>query len=658
MKKRRILLKLFVFFAFFICILFTFLYFFVKLSPKLDLKKTNNIILYDKNNNVFFKGNGSKEWIALDLIDKDLINATISIEDKRFYSHNGFDYIRIIKSMYNNVKSNDIVEGASTISQQYARNLYLDFDRNWSRKIKEAWLAFKLEINYSKDDILEGYLNTINYGNGVMGIQNAARYYFNKSAEDLSLAESAMLAGIPGYPQEYSPINNEKKAKQRQRIILDSMVKNGYISKKEADAAYKVKLTYSGVKDNLNLSTLMYYKDAVLSELESLKIIPNDYLETKSLKIYTNLDLDAQSSIENAVKSNIDEKQKIEVSSLMVENSTGKIIALAGGKNYEKSQYNRVLSSKRQVGSTMKPFLYYAALENGFTASSTFLSEPTTFNLGNNQTYSPSNFGNIYPNSNIPLTLALAYSDNIYSIKTHLFLGEDAMINVAKRAGITTKLDSNVSLPLGTTELNMIEFMNAYSTLANEGIKNELYLIKKVVGENGNTIYKHKDHSKKVLNSSYTYILSELLNNCYDNTLSDYTAPTCLSIKPKLTKKYAIKTGSTNTDSWITGYNKSYTLGVWVGYDSNKELSRSELKYSKNIWADTIEAYLRDKEDAWYKKPDDVIPVLVNPLNGKLATSSSPRKKFIYYLKGTEPTLHDGEEEEKEDSNEKKIKSN
>lgn len=656
MKKRRILLKLFVFFVFFICILFTFLYFFIKLSPKLDLKKTNNIVLYDKDNNIFFKGNGSKEWITLDLIDEDLINATISIEDKRFYSHNGFDYIRIMKSMYNNVRSNDIVEGASTISQQYARNLYLDFDRNWSRKIKEAWLAFKLEINYSKDEILEGYLNTINYGNGVMGIQNAARYYFDKSAEDLSLAESSMLAGIPGYPQEYSPINNEKNAKKRQRVILDSMVTNGYITKKEADAAYKVKLTYSGIKDNLNLSTLMYYKDAVINELESLKIIPSDYLETKSLKIYTNLDLNAQSSLENAIKSNIDENQAIETSSLMVENSTGKIIALSGGKNYEKSQYNRVLNSKRQVGSTMKPFLYYAALENGFTASSTFLSEPTTFNLGNNQTYSPSNFGNIYPNSNIPLTLALAYSDNIYAIKTHLFLGEEALINVAKKAGITTKLENNVSLPLGTTELSMIEFMNAYSTIANEGIKNNLYLINKVIGENGNTIYKHKKNSKKVLNSSYTYVLSELLNNCYDNTLSDYNTPTCLSIKPKLTKKYAIKTGSTNTDSWITGYNKSYTLGVWVGYDSNKELSRSELKYSKNIWADTIENYLRDKEDSWYEKPEDVVPVLVNPINGKIATGSSTRKKFIYYLKGTEPTQYDGEENDT--TRKEKTKSN
>lgn len=619
------------------------LYLYIRLSPKLDLKKTNNIIMYDKDNNVFFKGNGSKEWINLDLIDKDLINATISIEDKRFYSHNGFDYIRIIKSIYNNIKYKNIVEGASTISQQYARNLYLNFDRNWERKIKEAFLALKLETNYSKDEILEGYLNTINYGNGVMGIQNASKYYFNKSAENLSLAESSMLAGIPGSPQEYSPINNEKKAKKRQRVILDSMVRNKYITKKEADDAYNVKLTYYGKKDSLNLSTLMYYKDAVINELEKLNIIPDDYLENKGIKIYTNLDVNAQSILDSSITNDIDKDSQIETNALMVENKTGKIIALAGGKNYEKSQYNRTIYSKRQVGSTMKPFLYYAALENGFTASSTFLSEPTTFSLGNNQTYTPNNFGNIYPSYPIPLTLALAYSDNIYAVKTHLFLGEDAIVNVANKAGIKTKLNKNVSLPLGTTELNMIEFTNAYSTIANEGIYNKVYLIRKVENENGSTIYKHKDDSNKVLNKNYTYILSELLNGCYDETLADYTTPTCLSIKPKLTKKYAIKTGSTNTDSWIMGYNKDYTLGVWIGYDNNKNIARNELKFSKNIWADTMENYLRDKKDSWYTKPNDVIPVLINPLNGKIATSTSKRKKIVYYLKGTQPTLYDGE---------------
>ena len=599
MKKRKILLKLFIFLWFSSFIIFSFLYMFIKISPKLDLKKTNTIILYDKNNKEFFRGNGSKEWIKLKNIDKDLINATISTEDKRFYKHNGFDYIRIIKSFFVNIKSGEIEEGASTITQQYARNLYLTFDRTYKRKIKEAYLAFKMEINYSKDEILEGYLNTINYGNGVFGIENASHYYFNKSAKDLTLGEASMLAGIPKYPQEYSPINNEKSAKKRQKQILLNLYNNGYISKKEMNNAYKEKLVYHGKKDTLNLTTLMYYNDAVMKELNQLKVIPKDYLKSNSIKVYTNLDLEAQDKIENSINKNINKDSSIQVSAVMIENKNGRIISLIGGKDYEKSQFNRSISSKRQVGSTIKPFLYYSALENGFTPSSSFLSTDTSFNIGN-EIYKPSNYGDIYANKKIPMIIALSYSDNIYALKTNLFLGDNVLVNTLNKVGIDD-ISNNVSLPLGTSEINIVELTSGYST----------------------------------------FILSELMTNCYDNNLIDYSEPTCLSIKPKITKKYAIKTGSTNTDSLIVGYNKDYTLGIWVGYDDNKKLDKTDSKIARNIWADAIENYLRNKEDAWYKKPKNVNAVLVNPLNGKIATNESKRKKFIYYLKGTEPKEKD-----------------
>ena len=641
MKKGKIILKIFIFFTFLICFIFTFMFFLVKLSPKLDLKKTNNIILYDKNNKEFFRGNGSKEWINLTNIDKDLINATLATEDKRFYKHNGFDYIRIIKSFFVNLKSGSIEEGASTITQQYARNLYLTFDRTYKRKLKEAYLAFKMEINYSKDEILEGYLNTINYGNGVFGIENAAHYYFNKSAKSLTLGEASMLAGIPKYPQEYSPINNEMSAKKRQKQILLNMVNNGYITKKEMNNAFNEKLSYYGKKETLNLSTLMYYKDAVMEELDNLNVIPDDYLDNNSIKIFTNLDLNAQEKLEQATNNNIETENDIQTSSVMIENKTGRIIALIGGKDYEKSQYNRAIYSKRQIGSTIKPFLYYAALENGFTPSSSFLSTDTSFNIGS-EIYKPSNYGDIYANKKIPMIIALAYSDNIYALKTNLFLGDNVLTNTLKKLDIDN-IQDNVSLPLGTSEINIIKLTNGYSTLASEGYKKNSYLIRAIKDNKNNLLYEHKIKKKKVLNETYTYILSELLTNCYDSSLIDYSEPTCLSIKPKLTKKYAIKTGSTNTDSLIVGYNKDYTLGTWVGYDNNKSLTRSDSKIARNIWADTIENYLREKEDSWYKKPKNVDAVLVNPLTGKLATTSSKRKKFIYYLKGTEPKEIDNE---------------
>ena len=641
MKKSRFILKIIIFLSFLVCISFTILFFIIKLSPKLDLKKTNTVILYDKDNKEFFRGNGSKEWINLKEIDKDLINATILTEDKRFYKHNGFDYIRIIKSFFVNLKSGEIEEGASTITQQYARNLYLTFDRTYKRKFKEAYLAFKMEINYSKDEILEGYLNTINYGNGVFGIENASHYYFNKSANNLSLAEASMLAGIPKYPQEYSPINNIKSAKKRQKQILFNLYKNGFISKSEMNNAYKEKLVFYGKKDTLNLTTLMYYKDAVMEELNDLKVIPKDYLEGNSIKIYTNLDLDAQEKLEKAVENNIDKDSSIQISSVMEENKTGRIIALVGGKDYEKSQFNRATQSKRQIGSTIKPFLYYAALENGFTPSSSFMSTDTSFNLGT-EIYKPSNYGDIYANKKIPMIIALAYSDNIYALKTNLFLGDNVLVDTLNKVGIKN-VQNNVSLPLGTSEINIIDLTNGYSTLASYGERKETYLIRAVKDDQNKLLYEHRIKKEKVLNSDYTYILSELMTNCYDNNLIDYSEPTCLSIKPKLTKTYAIKTGSTNTDSLIVGYNKDYTLGTWVGYDNNKELEKTDSKIARNIWADTIENYLRNKEDSWFKKPKNIDAVLVNPINGKVATNESKKKKFIYYLKGTEPKEKDAQ---------------
>ena len=634
MKKRRLLLKIIVIFIFFIYTFFGLFYLYIRLSPKLNLKKANTVILYDKNNKEFFRGNGSKEWIDLKNIDKDLVNATISTEDKRFYKHNGFDYIRIIKSIFINIKSNSIKEGASTITQQYSRNLYLNFDRTLTRKIKEAYLAFKMEINYSKDEILEGYLNTINYGNGVLGIENASKYYFNKSSSDLSLGEASILAGIPASPQDYSPINDLKASKKRQKVILDTMVKNGYITEKEAKNAYDEELIFYGKKEKLNLTTLMYYKDAVMNELDNLKVIPKDYIDNNSIKIYTNLDLEAQSKLDESIKNNIDNSD-IELSSVMIENKSGKIIALTGGKDYEKSQYNRALYSKRQVGSTLKPFLYYTALENGFTASSEFMSKKTSFNLGD-QVYKPSNYGNIYANRKIPMILALAYSDNIYALKTNMFLGDTQFVTTLNKVGITS-VENNVSLPLGTSEINIINLTSAYQVLGNDGKITNNYLIREIKTKDNKVLYKHQKTEKQTLNNNYVYIINELLRNCYDYQLVDYNSPTCLSIRPKITKKYAIKTGSTNTDSLIVGYNKDYTLGVWVGYDDNKQLKDKDSNISKNIWVDTIENYLRDKNDSWFDKPKDVNAVLVNPLNGKLATNESKKKKFIYYLKGTEP---------------------
>lgn len=640
MKKIKKLSKLFL-----ICLLLLFLcyggiYAYAKLTPKLAIDSANSYYLYDSENNIVSNGN-SKEWVHLDQISPYLINATISIEDKNFYKHQGFDFLRILKAMYVNLKSGKTLQGASTISQQYAKNLFLDFGKTWSRKLDEAWLTIRLESHYSKEQILEGYLNTINYG-GIFGIENAAQYYFNKSAKELTLAESSILAGIPKWPSVYSPLVNEKASKNRQKLILASMVKNNYITESEMKEAYQEELSYNGSRSENNLTTLTYYQDAVINELKAIREIPDSFLKTGGLRIYTNLDLNAQTIMENNIKKYMPESE-LQIASVMMEPSSGKVIALAGGNDYRASQYNRATDSKRQVGSTMKPFLYYSALENGFTPSTTFTSEKTTFTFAENQTYSPKNYGEKYPNKPISMAAALSYSDNIYAVKTHLFLGEDALVETAKRVGISSNLGAIPSLALGSEEINMMEMMEGYNTLANEGIKITPYLIRKVEDANGNVLYEKKEEKENVLNKSIVYVLNEMLTNAYSKEFIDYNYPTCISIAPKISKKYAIKTGTTDTDHWIFGYNKKVLMGVWNGYDDNRVTSTDDGAISKNIWVDTVEQYLEDKgEDYWYEIPKNVVGAFIDPVSGSLATEENTKKKMLYYIKGTEPNYEEG----------------
>ncbi len=614
-----------------------FLYAFI--TPKLDIRSANAFSVYDNKAVLVFQGNGNDSWVSLDDMNEEIVLATISTEDKNFYRHFGFDYPRIAKAMLVNISSFSIEQGASSITQQYAKNLFLDFEKSWGRKWKEMWLTFELEAHYSKDEILEGYLNTINYGHGMYGISNASRYYFNKDVKDLSLGEAAILAGIPNSPANYSPIDNYELSKKRQKVVLDRMYNNGYISKKESVSAFNEKLVFKCDDFGNDLTSLIYYNDAVMNELSSLKGIPKSYLDTGNIKIYTNLDLDAQKSLEAGLsKNNVDDKT--EVAKVMINPKDGGVIALIGGINYGKSQYNRVISSYRQPGSTVKPFLYYRALENGFTSSSTFLSKDTSFNFDGKKTYSPKNYGGVYANKEISMSAAIAYSDNVYAVKTHLFLGEGELYDTLKLAGITSDMEKSPSLALGTYEVNIMELAGAYSSLANGGIYVSPHLISKVVDKEGNVLYEYKAKERDpIFNSDVTFIVSELLTSTYDSNLIDYTYPTCYSMIPSITKKYAIKTGSTDTDSWVVGYTPDVVFASWAGYDDNSYISSEVVSGNKSSWITSMEKYFKSREATWYSIPDDVVGVLVNPVTGSVVSESDKNKKVLYYLKGTEPSF-------------------
>ena len=614
------------------------MYIYCLITPKMDINKSQSYYLYD-NSGQEIMSNGN-EWISLNNISQYLIDATLSTEDKYFYKHLGFDYLRIAKAVVTNITTKSMSEGASTITQQYARNLFLNFDKTWSRKIDEAVLAFELEAHYTKDEILEGYLNTINYGN-VFGIENASKYYFNKSASNLNLAEASMLAGIPQSPSNLSPINNPEAAKKRQKTVLLLMKNNGVITEEEMNEAYNTELSYYGKTSNNNLEYINYFRDAVIEELYNIKSIPNSLIETGGLKIYTTLDLKAQEKLETAVKEQMNGDNQLQVAGMMMDPNDGGVMALVGGINYSKSQFNRATNATRQVGSTMKPFLYYSALESGFTAASSFTSEKTTFTFSNDQTYSPKNYNDKYAEGPISMGAAIAYSDNIFAVKTNLFLGEEMLVNMANRVGITSELSPIPSLALGTEEVSLKEMVAGYASFANMGYKVESHFIEKVKDSSGNILYEFKNTKENILNPSTTYILNEMLTYTYDKAFIDYNYPTLISLLPQITHKYAIKSGTTNTDVWIIGYNEKAVLGIWNGYDDNRELSNEDSGDHKNIWINTMESYFKDVETNWYEKPENVVGVLVNPITGQLATDEDKKNKTFYFIKGTEPYSND-----------------
>ena len=604
------------------------LYVMAYFSPILDIRNTGQYYIYDKNNSIIYQGSGNTKWVALEDVSPYFIDAVISIEDKNFYNHNGFDYLRIIKTLIDNFTTGQIVGGASTISQQYVKNLYLDFDKTWQRKIEEAWLTLKLEVHYDKDEILEGYINTINFGQGNFGVAAASQYYFNKNCKDLTLEEAIILAGIPKSPSYFNPVSSYDDAIDRAKVVAKSMVNNGYISENEKNNLFINKLDIYGKNSENNLNTLMYYETVVKQELDNLNI-PKSLIETGGLKIYTSLDLELQTILENNINEYMPDND-MQVASIIIDPHNGNIMALVGGKNYNTSQYNRAISSKRQVGSTMKPLLYYAALENGMTSSSRFLSEETTFVFSDNDSYSPQNFNQKYANKEITMAAALSYSDNIYAVKTHLFLGEEVLVDTAKRMGIKTELPPIASLPLGTVELSMLDFANAYTTLASNGYKRELSTIVKVTDMQNNVLYEKKESNDQVLNSSYTYILNELLTATYNSAFIDYSNPTIISLGSKISRKYAMKTGSTGTDCWMIGYNPDALMLVWNGYDDNQEMEVADGNISKNIWVNTMEEYLKDKEPSWYELPSNVIGIPLDAVTGLEATDEN--NVFVYYF--------------------------
>lgn len=627
------------------------------------LTTEQNTVYYSEDGTVIGKEQGeeNRQWVDLDNVSEDLIHATLMIEDRDFFDHFGFDFSRIAGSILTNLATMSLEEGASTLTQQLARNLYLTHEKTWTRKLKEAFYTLRLEMHYSKEEILEGYLNTVYYGHGAYGIEAASEYFFDKSASDLTLSESSMLAGIPKGPTYYSPLNDEENANNRQAIILSIMQDHDLITEQEHYTAQNRELTYHETGEQEEAEIGPYFQDVVLTEAGELLQLDQEEVRSGGYDIHTTLDNELQKELEDQVEATVDASSEIQTGAIAMNPDTGSIVALVGGTNYEESPFNRATDAKRMPASSFKPFLYYAALENGYTATTMLESKPTTFELENGEVYQPSNYNGYYADKPITLAQALALSDNIYAVKTNMFLGAEKLVSAAKDFGITSDLPAVPSLALGSATVTLEEMVTGYSRIANGGLETNAHTIKKIVDKNGRTIYEREDEpTEQVLDENSTFILTQLMTGMFDRELDGYMSVTGSSIADELTRVYAGKSGTTQSDSWMIGYSPSLVTGVWTGYDDNRQIEAvAETAYAKDIWAGFMESAHEGTPQESFEAPEDVVGVPIDPVTGERATPSCDVSRIMYFEKGTEPSgycsdHHHEEEEQTEDEEEEK----
>lgn len=614
-KAVKILLSSILVLTFFVCSL-TFL------LPTPILEKTNYIEIYDENENLIYSELFKNEstYIDLENLNSYTYNAFIAIEDKNFYKHKGFDIFRNIKAFFVNLFSFSIKQGASTISQQYARNTLLTNKRTLSRKIKEAFYTIQIERKYTKNEILEGYLNSLYFGHGLTGIDSASHYYFNKSPYDLTIAESALLAGICNAPSIYSPANNLDKAKARQELVLYNMLLQDYITQKQYQQALKEKITYNLEKKQL--TNLNYHKDAIINELDTLNLYTKVNIQ-KGMKIYTNIDINLTTKINNILKTYKPSNKDVQASIAIMEPFSNKVLYLSGGFDYDESSYNRAINSSRQIGSTIKPLLYSLALSNGFTPNTLLTSEETTFNIENIGEYSPKNPNDKYANKEIDMIQAIALSDNIYALKTLLLLGSKNLVSLLAEFNIKN-IEALPSIALGTINMSLLKLTSIYNTFASLGEYYKPEFITKVTDFNDNTLYKAKNYHSRILDESNTLILNQMLTSTFDSSLSSYLNATMANYRPH--NIYAAKSGTTKNDSYVMAYNPNYTIGIWIGSDSNKNLYNYTL--SKQLFKEISLVLEQSKTTSWYNTNHKVKSLRYNP-----NTHSFDNSGNLYYFK-------------------------
>lgn len=593
MKKKIILISISFFILSFTTVFLSFIF-----SQNVYIDKPNYIEIKDNEENTIdsFISNYKGNYVSIDNVSSDFILTLINTEDKNFYKHNGFDYKRIFKSLFDNLMSSSLSQGASTITQQLAKNLYLTSEKTWTRKIKEAFLSIKIEKKYTKDQILEFYINNVYFAHNLYGIYSASHYYFHKDPINLNFQESCLLVGVINAPNIYSPFIDIEASKTKQKNIAYNLFLNDVITAEEYFNITSTNTILYGYFEDNNYNNYYYYQ-GIMKELKSENLYDENNTE-QGLIIDSYLDNNIQSIIEKNSKIDLNNE---ELAIIVMKPYSNQVLALLGGKNYLKSQFNRALESKRQIGSTIKPFIYYLGLCSGLSPLSKFKSEPTTFHFEDGSTYSPKNSNNIYAYKDITMIEALAMSDNIYAVKTSLVVGTDSIKSLLNKMNADIE-NQTLAISLGGIEITPLQLISFYNTLASEGTYYQPSFINKVSTSNGLTLYENNQKSSSILKYEECLMINHMLKSPFDSSLITYSTPTMNAYKTKNT--FACKTGTTTSSSWTIGFNKEYTLLVYVGSDDNSSLSDYSL--SKKIWQNIANELTINKKDEFYDYPSNL----------------------------------------------------
>lgn len=500
------------------------------------------------------------EKVTLDNIPKNVINALIATEDKNFYKHHGYDVSGLLRSSFANVFAGHVVQGASTITQQLARILFLSNEKTFTRKIKELIVAVRIEKTIPKDKILEMYLNNVYMGSGAYGVKGAAEVYFNKHLGDLTLAESALLAGLPQAPSVYSPFNDKDLAIKRRNQVLKRMYHMNYITKDEYNKALKEKLHLNPLPEIYTLNKAPYFCDYVMKELEKLGF---DEVEISQggYKIVTTLDYKTQQKTNESIIREMNgwglRKDKQQAAVFSYSPIDGRILAYAGGKDYSKSQFDRVTQAIRPPGSSFKPFVYAAAIEKGLGPND--LLDDAPFSTGN---WSPHNYHSKY-RGKIPAYKALMVSSNVCAARLIVSVGIRSVIQMARVLGISTPMEYDYTIALGSNGVKLFELTRAYGAFSNGGFRVEPYAIERVETSRGQIVYQApKTKIAKVMDINTAATLTTMLSTVIKSGTG---------IAANIGKPAAGKTGTTDDyhDAWFIGYTPDVVTGVWVGSDDN-----------------------------------------------------------------------------------------